>query len=111
MEVSAAPFFFPLGQRCRRHKTLASAQPFESAKPVRVIAGVRIASGRGRLDLFREGGTPLGPGEVASFRQMHRQREGLRLPRFVEDWMGILGMQVPRPGGMRASIGHDIGSR
>src|SRR5882757_8123950 len=56
-----------------------------------VIVGavVGFAASAGRGDLGRERRRPLAPGEVPSFRELDREREGMGLPRLGKDRLGL----------------------
>ena len=65
-----------------------------------VVSGtiVGFAAPGGGREFVRQGGRPLFPGEVPPLRKLHREREGLGLPRLGEDRSAFVTRQTRKRG-------------
>ena len=97
-------------QRARVGDALLGDDPFERGEPVAVIglAGIGIARVLGALDFLAQRLRPFLPSENAALIQGQHDREGLRLPRLVEDGsVGIAKNAGQRLGGEAFGLGID----
>lgn len=82
MPVGIGPGFFAGKQGRRIGQAFRCDEALESGEPVVVVMGavVGVAAIGCGLEFGGEGRGPFFPGEMAKFRELDGEREGLRLP-------------------------------